>query len=228
MKPLIALTIVLMSCDTAELTNEFHSTDWSEHPTGRLPRGFSPKWDKPANFIVVEDPDSAGNKFLQWSSTDLSRNRWGLAFDRAGRIRAQEVYTEVRTRTLGPAPGAWFMGSAAVRMAGDEDNEGGYAVWFLATDTSRKVVLNTWAKGVYKQLAAADVPWELDEWYSVRLRAVGRNIQAKVWPRSAAEPQQWLISADDGRWPKGKPGIAHHENGITQWDKWAVTVLQGE
>jgi hypothetical protein len=43
--------------------------------------------------------------------------------------------------------------------------------------------------------------------YSIRIRAVGTGLEAKVWPSASAEPATWLVSASDASIASGKPGM---------------------
>lgn len=43
--------------------------------------------------------------------------------------------------------------------------------------------------------------------YSIRLRAVGTTLSAKVWPSASTEPPTWLVSANDASIASGRTGI---------------------
>ena len=208
------------------INGDTHWTDWSEYPSGVQPADFTQEWDPTAFFSVADDADIPGNKFLQWSADGVSRNRWGLAYNGLAPFSDQDVLTDVRVRSVGAGPGAWYMGAAAVRITGSAANEGGYALWFVHSSTApNTLALATWTNGGYTQLGTNALNWSFDEWYTVRLRAVGNSIQAKVWPRGTPEPAGWMIDVTDTRWATGRPGVANHDNGTVQWDNWSVTVL---
>ncbi|MEX2284710.1 MAG: hypothetical protein WEE89_19635 [Gemmatimonadota bacterium] len=205
-----------------------HWTDWVEYTTGVQPVGFTQMWDATPFFRVADDVSTAGNKMLEWSATGISRNRFGLAYDGFGDIANQEVFTNFRVRSLGGTAGPWYMGSAAVRITGTATNEGGYALWFVAgTPTSRSLALSTFTNGGYTQLATTPLSWTDDTWYSIRLRAVGTSIQARIWVKDAPEPATWMMSVTDSRWATGKPGVSNHDNGVVQWDYWEATQIGG-
>src|SRR5207244_2568169 len=67
--------------------------------------------------------------------------------------------------------------------------------------------------------------WQDDTWYSVRLRAMGQQISARIWPRGNTEPATWQIDAWDQRYSTGRPGVANHDNGSVQWTRWTGSVL---
>lgn len=56
-------------------------------------------------------------------------------------------------------------------------------------------------------LSQISYPTNANTSYSIRLRAVGTGLEAKVWPSSSAEPATWLVSANDASIASGKPGI---------------------
>ena len=43
--------------------------------------------------------------------------------------------------------------------------------------------------------------------YSIRLRAVGTLLEAKVWPSASTEPPTWLVSANDASIASGRTGV---------------------
>lgn len=197
-------------------------TDFAEYAPGTQPADWSTRWDPTAYFSVADEPSATGGRVLQWSATGQSRNRWGLAYDGLGDRTDQSVYTEFRVRSLGGGASVYYMGAAAVRMSGTESDERGYAVYFVTAPSSgaKAVVLSTWSGGAYVQLGSHTTDWQLDQWYAVRLEAVGSTIRARFWPRGTAEPATWQLSAADTRYPAGRPGVSHHDNGTVQWDTW--------
>ncbi|HEX6913085.1 MAG TPA: hypothetical protein VF142_21930, partial [Longimicrobium sp.] len=205
------------------------STDFSEYATGAQPAGWTQTWDPTSFFSVADEAGATGGTVLQWSATGQSRNRWALAYDGFGDRTDQTVYTEFRVRSLGGGTSAYYMGAAAVRVSGTASDERGYAVFFVTVPSSgaKAVVLSTWSDGAYVQLGSHATDWQLDEWYAVRLEAVGTTIRARVWPRGQTEPVVWQLSATDLRYPSGRPGVSHHDNGTVQWDTWQALAPAG-
>ena len=203
------------------------STDFSEYTPGVQPEGWTQRWDSTAYFTVAADSGTTGSQVLQWSATGQSRNRWGLAWDGFGDRGDQEVLTDFRIRSLGGGTTVYYLGAAAVRITGTAADEGGYAVFFVTVPSTgaKSVVLGTWSSGAYVQLGSHDMEWTLDTWYSVRLRALGTTIRARVWPRGEAEPGTWQLTATDSRYASGRPGVSQHDNGTVQWDDWQVRKL---
>jgi hypothetical protein len=201
-------------------------TDFSEYASGAPAAGWTQMWDPTAYFAVADEAGATGGKVLQWSATGQSRNRWALAYDGLGDRTDQSVYTEFRVRSLGGGASAYYMGSAAVRVSGTASDERGYALFFVVVPSTgaKAVVLSTWSAGAYVQLGSYTYDWQLDAWYAVRLEAVGTTIRARVWPRGTAEPATWQLSATDSRYPAGRPGVSHHDNGTVQWDVWRAQV----
>jgi len=205
-----------------QVSDDLHWTDWSEYATGVQPSGFVQVWDPSPYFKVVDDSAGSG-KLLEWSSPKLqSRNRFGLAYQGAGDMTDQSVYTEVRVRSLLGSSGPWYLGTAAVRMTGTASAEGGYALWLFANATTRTVVLSTYTNGGYTQLAEYGLSWSNDVWYSVRLEAIGSTIRARIWEKGTPEPSTWQLERTHTAWPLGKPGVANHDNAVVQWKYWEL------
>lgn len=204
-------------------------TDFGEYAAGAPPADWSARWDATPHFSVADDTSATGGRVLQWSATGQTRDRWGLAYDGMGDRTDQSVYTEFRVRSLGGGTSVYYMGAAAVRMGGTALDERGYAVFFVTVPSSgaKAVVLSTWSGGAYVQLGSHTTDWQLDQWYAVRLEAVGTTIRARFWPRGTAEPATWQLSATDARYPSGRPGVSHHDNGTVQWDTWQARAAAG-
>lgn len=201
-------------------------TDFSEYATGAQPAGWTQVWDPTAYFAVADQAGATGGKVLQWSATGQSRNRWALAFDGLGDRTDQSVYTEVRVRSLGGGTSTYYMGAAAVRVSGTASDERGYAVFFVVVPSTgaKAVVLSTWSGGAYVQLGSYTFDWQLDQWYSLRLEAIGTSIRTRFWPRGDPEPAEWQLSTTDTRYPSGRPGVSNHDNGTVEWDVWEARV----
>jgi hypothetical protein len=202
------------------------TTDFSEFAAGAPPEGWTQRWDPTPFFSVADDSTAADGRVLQWSATGQTRNRWALAYDGFGDRTDQSVYTDFRVRSLGGGTSVYYMGAAAVRVSGTAADERGYAVFFVAAPATggKAIVLSTWSEGAYVQLGSLTTDWQLDTWYSVRLEAVGTTIRARVWPRGEVEPAAWQLAATDARYPSGRPGVSHHDNGTVQWDTWQARV----
>jgi len=206
------------------------SNDWSAEVLGAPPSGWTQIWDPTPYFLIAAEPTVPSGKVLQWSATGQNRNRWGLAFNGLGDITDQEVYTEVRAQ-VAVVPDVSYMGSAAVRMSGTATDEHGYAVFFVndvtrAPGSQRYLVLATWVNGYYNELANYPLAWQENTWYSVRLRALGQQISARIWSRGTSEPTTWHLDAWNQSYASGRPGVANHDNGTVQWAQWTASVLK--
>jgi LmbE family N-acetylglucosaminyl deacetylase len=202
------------------------STDFSPYTVGTQPAGWDQVWDATPLWKIASEPGATGGKVLEWSGTGQSRNRWGLAYGGFGDVADQAVYTELRVRTLGGGYPVSYMGTAAVRMGGEADDEHGYAVFLVDNQGTRSVVLATWSQGGYTQLQDYPLAWSLDTWYALRLEAAGSRIRARIWPRGTPEPGGWPLDVTDTRYATGRPGVSNHDNGTVQWDVWSVDVTQ--
>ncbi|HET7231411.1 MAG TPA: fibronectin type III domain-containing protein [Longimicrobium sp.] len=199
-------------------------TDFGAETAGTPPSGWSGAWVPSTVWTVKDEPGATGGKVLAWSSVDVSRNRYALAYDGYGVLQNQAVYTEFTVAARDPGAPVAYLGAAAVRLGGTSADPHGYALYFVdnqATGT-RNVVLATFENNVYLQLQDIPLAWNLDEWYSIRLEAIGAQIHARVWPRGTAEPVGWPIDVYDERYPSGRPGVANHDLGTVYWDVWAV------
>ena len=50
---------------------------------------------------------------------------------------------------------------------------------------------------------------------TLRFRAIGTTLFAKVWPSATAEPQNWMLVTDDHTFPSGQFGIRVFEQPTT-------------
>jgi hypothetical protein len=78
---------------------------------------------------------------------------------------------------------------------------------------NQKLELQPWQAANEMTVSVANVPWELNTWYRMKLRVQNRPdgttlAQGKVWPRDQAEPAAWTIEKVD-RIPHraGAPGL---------------------
>jgi hypothetical protein len=56
-------------------------------------------------------------------------------------------------------------------------------------------------------LSSISYPANPNTSYSIRLRAVGILLEAKVWPSASTEPTTWLVSANDASIASGRTGV---------------------
>jgi hypothetical protein len=67
---------------------------------------------------------------------------------------------------------------------------------------NQKLELQPWQAANEMTVSVADVPWELNTWYRMKLRVQNRPdgttlAQGKVWKRDQPEPAKWLIEKVD-------------------------------
>ncbi|MFL5537435.1 MAG: fibronectin type III domain-containing protein [Longimicrobiaceae bacterium] len=208
----------------AEIFPGGFETDFSGYTVGAQPAGWSQAWVPSAAWSVADAPTATGGRVLRWSSVDVSRSRFALAYDGYGDLGDQAVYTEFSVGAVEPGALQAYLGAAAVRLGGTGADPHGYVLYFVdnAAAGVRSVVLATFDEGAYVQLQDLPLAWSLDTWYSVRLEAIGAQVHARVWPRGTPEPVGWPIETFDERYPTGRPGVANHDLGVVEWDVWAV------
>jgi hypothetical protein len=71
-------------------------------------------------------------------------------------------------------------------------------------------------------LASSTFTFDNNEYYSLKVSAVGDALNAKVWQTSTAEPSDWDITATDTSYTQGKVGLTTTTN-TTTFDNVSVT-----
>ena len=71
-------------------------------------------------------------------------------------------------------------------------------------------------------LVSSTFTFDDNEYYTLKVSAVGDDLSAKIWQTSEAEPADWDITAVDTSYTQGKIGITTTTN-TTSFDNVAVT-----
>lgn len=77
--------------------------------------------------------------------------------------------------------------------------------------TNQQLQIRTWP-AQNRMARTVSLEWKADTWYTMKFRASVENdqavLRAKVWPRDAPEPDDWLLTAtDDAPNREGSPGL---------------------
>lgn len=141
--------------------------------------------------ILTGQAGATGGALLQ--ATDAATTRRGLAWDLlTGRPDTADVEVVTRVRV---SPSGGIQSAVMVRGSGAAGAETCYVAVVMA-DTLRiyRIVGGT------SQLAASAVPFPqpgTPNFYWIRLRAFGSQIQAKAWNDGSPEPAGWMVTAVD-------------------------------
>ena len=83
------------------------------------------------------------------------------------------------------------------------------------------VELETFDRGATSTLASSTFTFDNNEYYSLKVSAVGDELNAKIWQTSTAEPADWDITATDASYTQGEIGLTTTTN-TTSFDNVAV------
>lgn len=93
----------------------------------------------------------------------------------------------------------------------------------------QKIQVRCWASEMARLSKDVAFPWQMDTWYSMKLRVRARDgkalIQGKVWPRGTPEPAAWTVEVEDPHAiESGSPGLVGYAPGEIWYDNFKVTV----
>ena len=74
-------------------------------------------------------------------------------------------------------------------------------------DDVYSVELETFDGGATSTLASSTFTFVDKEYYSLKVSAVGDELNAKIWQTSTAEPANWDITATDASYTQGEIGL---------------------
>jgi len=153
------------------------------------------------------------------------------------------VYAVVRspdTQTATNTTGGFFRASVGIRTAGSGSDRYGYffgPVHHPVTDQTRRWglfkfnVVPFTPQRTFLYFSAPD-KWVSDEFYEVRLEAVGDTIRARYWLQGDYEPSTWEVEVTDNALTSGRaglysdygPGTTPNTTQHARWDvlEWSV------
>lgn len=73
-------------------------------------------------------------------------------------------------------------------------------------------------------------PWELEQWYTIRIVAAGNEMKAKVWNKEDPEPEGWTLEVVDplNTYASGRIGFSDYWGSMTDVDNVLVMPLLQE
>ena len=90
-----------------------------------------------------------------------------------------------------------------------------------SSDDVYSVALETFDSGATSTLASSTFTFDDNEYYSLKVSAIGDELNAKIWQTSTAEPADWDITATDVTYTQGEIGLTTTKN-TTTFDNVAV------
>ena len=90
-----------------------------------------------------------------------------------------------------------------------------------SNDDVYSVELETFDGGATSTLASSTFTFDNNEYYSLKVSAVGDELNAKIWQTSTAEPADWDITATDASYTQGEIGLTTTTK-TTSFDNVAV------
>ena len=173
--PLAEGDLLLVHSPASLLVNSFADLD-----------GISFYWNNIA-WSLASDPTAAGGTALR----GVSSNARALAsIGAVNGLADLEIVSRVKASILGASVRT---GGLVLRGSGVAGSENGYLL-LVSRDS---VHLAKFVAGKYTELMALPASKSAGEWYWLRFRARGSQVQAKFWLDGETEPSDWLLSATD-------------------------------
>lgn len=170
-----------------------YCTTFSEYTTGVQPSDWTARWATSGNtWAVREKAGDTGGKSLEHTITTTARRL--LSWDDID-VDADRDNSEVLLRIRANAIVADQFG-VVIRGSGSEGSETGY-ICHIASPADLRI--SRIVAGTITSIANVSVTTIVaDEWNTIRFRADGINLKAKIWSsEQAQEPAAWNIETTD-------------------------------
>jgi hypothetical protein len=119
---------------------------------------------------------------------------------------ADVIVTSSISQFNNPQLGNSQVGGALLRWT---DNDHYYKAYI---DGSKLYILRRPAPSAGPVLASVDFRAQTNTLYTLRFRAIGATLQAKVWQTGSPEPTNWMVSAHDTLLASGRAGLRPQVN----------------
>jgi hypothetical protein len=197
---------------------------WSNTATGNFPwtlvgvPATTTDFDEAAGFGTVRVP----------AATDVRTS----FLDTIPLITDVDVYLEFTSPVVTVTGGPLLPGGAALRESSSADFV--YARVEIAVGNTISLGIRTGAGASLVAQAATGVAYSAGTKYSVRIRAEGSTVRARLWNTSVAEPTTWLVTATGVPAVPGGVGIRTalgtlNSNGpaVFSYDRFIASALRG-
>lgn len=198
-------------------------TDFSEHPVGLPPAGWTSRWQTNAEtWAVVESKEGRGSVVLRHVTTTVARRLF--TWDDVGDVNEVDIVARFRTDREGPA--VQLQNRVFAFSGGTLGNEDGYyaEMWMQNDPTDGDGLrLNGYENGAgFVAAPAYRLPLSPNQWYKVRFQATSTTQRARIWRADEPEPVEWHAQSVQARFLSGFVGLGAQSPGVREWDWIAV------
>jgi hypothetical protein len=194
-------------------------TNFSGYTATQKPSDWTYRWDDSESFAdlwkVQTDAEAAGGQVLRYPTQVVNANRL-ISWDLVGTVADVELEMRVKGYTLTTGNNRsrqWLL----ARGGGNVSTRDGYSNGFLMDSGGSTRETYKFVSGATTLLSSASITIAVEEWWIVKLRVVGTDLQIKVWKEGDAEPAFTTISDSDVS-AAGWAGIAANLRGQVDID----------
>lgn len=149
-------------------------------------------WDEVGGTFTIIDVDNI-------SMTNGSSNNRALHYTRKSDYADCNILYKLKLDGSGSIFGATFLRISTVSTTGYN----GYRLALSAGALNLAVA----AGGTITSLSTKSMTTVKGAWYSIRFKAEGTSIKAKIWPDGGGEPSAWDIEVTDGTYSSGRIAV---------------------
>lgn len=163
-------------------------TDFTEHPTGQAPAGWSQPWVAGA-YAVSAVADATGGKALKGPTSGGNARRL-LKWDALDSEPSPDVEVLYRWRNV--SENGQFR--VVLRASGTAAAESGYWVG----PNAGAITIGRFINGATSTVRTSNpINFAANVWHTMRVRIEGANIMVRTWVDGALEPETWWATVED-------------------------------
>jgi len=199
-------------------------TDFTEHPLGAAPDGWSDQWVPFAGATVAEASGASGGRVLELTSAS-GTNRSFYAWDEMGQQSNVELAGRFRVTAGGAGTGNFVVPGLCVRGSGGPGSEEGYRGFLYRWSQTPRVSLQGYV-GAQQAFITHNVIDDYDfmQWQWIRLRVQGQMLMVRAWPDTVTEPSGWQVTQSVPDLASGLVGFGSLNAATVEWDRLGVGI----
>jgi len=201
--------------DGAEDEDEDETSDTTDEETV-----WTPRWNvDDDSWRIITDPGFTGEHALAFEQAEAERGRYAISWDSVGNPADVEVLDKFRVPRFNDDESLGFHARVHLRSSTSNGRENGY--WIEVENRESAFRLAKYTDGQLVTLGHFGTPTENTFFYR-RFRAIGQELQAKVWPADENEPDEWNISVVDTDHSEGWVGLGSFDPELVETDIFSV------
>lgn len=181
---------------------------------------WTPRWDSDENdWRVIQGGEFAGGHALAYEHEGGGPSRRAISWDVVGEPSDVETLDTFRIPRANPDDGRGYHARVQLRCGSSNGEERGYILECeTARDVFRIIKYSQDGMSTLRRFGTA----EEDTVYNRRFRAEGDTLQAKVWQKGTAEPDDWDVEITDTDHTSGWVGLGSFDTEAVRTDVFSV------